>query len=103
MNRNLISIIIIVLAAMFFVWRFWPAPAGQDVKISPSSAQGRALELVARLKAIEIDTSFLDDSEFLGLENFPKPSFDGLTRGRPNPFLPIAAPSIPSTRSPSRR
>lgn len=103
MNRNLISIIIIILAAAFFVWRFWPAPAGKDVKISPSSAQGRALELVARLRAIEIDTSFLDDPEFLGLEAFPKPSFDGLTRGKPNPFLQAVAPQTPSTKSPSRK
>jgi len=91
-NKNLIFVIIILGAIGYFVWAFWPAAPGTDVQISPSSEYGKALELVSRLKAIEIDTAFFDDPEFLALEPFPKPSFDGLTQGRPNPFLPVAIP-----------
>ena len=88
-----------MVVAAYTAWYFWPSTGG-EVQISPASVEsGKAIELVARIKAIEIDTSFFDDPEFLSLESFPPPSFDGFTRGRPNPFLKIASP----TRLPAKR
>lgn len=101
MNKNAILLSILGLAAAAGAWYFfWPTSGGQ-VQISGSSEEsGKALELVNRIKAIEIDISFFEDPEFLSLESVPPPSFDGYTRGRPNPFLKLFS-SVP--KPPARR
>lgn len=102
--KNIIILLILAVAAAFAVWQFWPSSGG-EVKISPASEEsGKALELVKRIKQIEIDTSFFDDPEFLGLESVPPFSFDGFAKGRPNPFLKITASSpTPTPRATARR
>lgn len=57
-------------------------------KPAPDAKTASSLELVDRLKKISIDTSFFEDEGFLGLESSPKPSLEGIQKGRPNPFIP---------------
>ena len=57
-------------------------------KPAPEAKTASSLELVDRLKKISIDTSFFEDESFLNLESSPKPSLEGIQKGRPNPFIP---------------
>lgn len=91
-NQNIVFAASVALLLAIAGWWYWSQPF-PDIQIAPSEARGKALELVERMKKIEIDTSFLDDQEFSSLESAPKPSFEGRERGRPNPFL-----SLPRTR-----
>ena len=54
----------------------------------PAANTASSLELVDRLNRISIDTSFFEDESFLSLESSPKPSLEGIQKGRPNPFIP---------------
>lgn len=100
--KNIIILLILAAVIAFAIWQFWPSSGG-EVKISPSSEEtGKALELVKRIKLIEIDTSFFDDPEFLGLESVSPFSFDGFAKGRTNPFLKLAVPS-PTPKPTARR
>ncbi|OGF61945.1 hypothetical protein A2926_00495 [Candidatus Giovannonibacteria bacterium RIFCSPLOWO2_01_FULL_44_40] len=74
---------IALLAAV--IW-WWKAGKTDAVPISAPAVGGPALQLVERLKNIKIDTAFLDDPQFLNLEATPKPSLEGLQKGRSNPF-----------------
>lgn len=55
---------------------------------APQAMAASSLELVERLKKLSIDTSFFEDETFLNLESSPKPSLEGIQKGRPNPFIP---------------
>ena len=100
MNKNVILFGVLGIVIAYVAWQYWPSSGG-EVQISPTSVEsGKAIELVARIKAIQIDTSFFDDPEFLSLESSPPPSFDGFTRGRQNPFLKLisSTPKPPAKR-----
>ena len=75
----------------------------QVVQITPGPTSGPTLELVARIKKINLDTSIFTDQQFLSLVPQPPIDVSGLTTGRSNPFVSLSKKTSPtSTTAPKR-
>lgn len=91
MNRGILIITIVVLIALVGVVWWYRTSINEAILITDQNESvKKPLELVERLKKIQIKTSFFDDPQFLELEEMPRPSIEGIEKGRPNPFLPIS-------------
>lgn len=92
MTKNLPTIIIVLVVIAGGVW-WYQSTSNQVVQITPGPTSGPTLELVARIKKINIDTSFFSDQQFLSLVSQPPIDISALTKGRPNPFVSLTKPA----------
>lgn len=95
-NAKYLAIILTLLSlAMLYLWfgkgSGAPAPSENDEEV-PTIAEER-LELLRRLKDLNLDTSILNDEKFKTLlsqeELVATPPIQTVTPGRINPFLPF--------------
>ena len=94
MSGSTVFILIIVLVLGVGVWWYQDVFFGGAVIIAPPEPVigGGTLELVEKLRAVEIDTAFFSDPAFLELEPAPDFIFESFQKGRNNPFAQIEAP-----------
>ena len=88
MMKNLPTIIIVLLVIGGGIW-WYQTTSNQVVQITPGPTSGPTLELVARIKKINIDTSIFSDQQFISLVSQPPIDVSALTKGRVNPYVSL--------------
>jgi hypothetical protein len=101
MMKNLPTIIIVLLVIGGGIW-WYQSTSNDVVQITPGPTSGPTLELVARVRAIKIDTSLFTDQQFTSLVSVPPLDVSGLSKGRINPFISLSKP-VPIEIVPPKR
>lgn len=82
------AVVLVALVGGGFWW--YSTYSATPVTVSPAPAEGgKTLEMVQRLKAVNIDTTFFSDPQFLELEPAPLLILESFPKGRSNPFDPL--------------
>ncbi len=99
-SKNIITVVIIVIAAALLVGVFIKfggskSNINSDLQVAPSAASSNSslsrelLSALSSLKDLKLDSSFFKDTTFASLIDYSKDITDDQT-GRDNPFLPVS-------------
>lgn len=86
----LLMILILILAAIAFIWYQFLGIAGpEDTATAITDEFETTLQDLRRLNNLEIDTEILQNPVFKALKSSPESTTTSIRTGRENPFLPF--------------